>query len=66
MLSEIDLRDWEHVDIECARDCVGTLENPDNDVQAASAEYLYNLLNQIELFQRKTLKQIPKLFQNYE
>ena len=69
MISEIDLRDWEYVDIEKAREMLEDFDafaRMSNVIPTGQYGYFRNLLDQIELFQQKTLKQIPKLFQNWE
>lgn len=57
MISEVDLRDWIHVDTAQAFDAV---ENSDSD-DPRYKTYLYDLVHQIELFQAKQIKQVAAL-----
>lgn len=66
MISEVDIRDWEKVDVNEARRSLIRLDNEISDVggvyQAYSMETLGNFINQVELIQRKQVKQVAALF----
>lgn len=66
MISEVDIRDWEKVDIAAARESLQQLDvGYDVTVDGYRAAYVNTIeyfINQVELIQKKQVKQIPALF----
>lgn len=64
MISEIDIRDWDNVDINEAKTQLRTLGHAlHNDVFLEEYNYLVKFINSVELIRKKQVKQIPALFQ---
>lgn len=63
MISEIDIRDWEKLDVKAARDSLGDLSaGIHSDVFLDDFNNVLSFINQVELLQRKYVKQVPALF----
>jgi hypothetical protein len=58
MISEIDIRDWEKVDVEAARqELVYTQE-----YYGVGFQHLWDFIDAVELIQKKQVKQVAALF----
>ena len=70
MISEIDIRDWEKVDTAKARECVDSLDDFARMGAGVNAHgnvnFLMNFITQVELIQKKQVKQIPALFKGVQ
>jgi hypothetical protein len=66
MISEIDIRDWEKIDTKTARECVDSLDDfarMGTGVNAhGNVNFLMNFITQVELIQKKQVKQVAALF----
>ena len=62
MISEVDIRDWDKIDVKAARDQL-------DHVSANTGFYMNeidNFITQVELIQKKQVKQIPALFKGVQ
>jgi len=70
MISEVDIRDWEHIDIPASRKALSLQKAymGNNAELQRSIEILYQFLSQIEELRKKQLRElkIPSLFRKGE
>ena len=63
MISEVDIRDWEHVDVNEAKTQLRNLGHAlHNDAFLDEFNYLVRFINSVELIRKKQVKQVPVLF----
>lgn len=58
MINEIDIRDWDKIDVEAARQ---ELESTQGQY-GVGFQYLWDFIDQVELIQKKQVKQVAALF----
>ena len=67
MISEIDIRDWEKVDVKAARISLVNIDDAIDRVggvyQHHSLKTIADFINAVELIQKKQVKQVAALFQ---
>lgn len=64
MISEVDIKDWEHLNIPKAKEAAQKLKDrvwPYTHDYTAVAEELNNFIQAVELLSRKGVKQVPAL-----